>query len=332
MIVLSYDELRSLYREFLHSQNISKLTINTAYTDTFYLWRKGSKDLFWNAVTATDFENEAKNSLIQALSENSTGNVKSLVNSYLSHLRRFRLFLASDGTAEPLTSKQENAANRTYTRKKKKDVDVPDPSIELVEFYLTNWKRLENYHLQEDALNKLFFELCPKNTDVIDVLLKASTLNDFYSTNIFSIYPVAKHICALDIDARLKAGDVTLVRDIQYITIGDTEKNFYSFATKYCSHHNPLDYPIYDSYVDEVLRYFKNRDSFSDFQDGDLKDYVKFKGILIDFRAFYGLDKFNLKQIDKYVWQLGKDYFPKNYGKKKEEINSYEDSLFPEIP
>jgi len=317
MKVLSYDELRALYKNFLSSQYSSTASINTAYVDTFYLWRKGSKDLFWNTVTATDFENEAKNSLIKALSENSTGNVKSLVNSYLSHLRRFRLLLASDGAAERSTPKHENTANRTYTRKKRMDVDVPDPSIEQVEFYLAKWDGLENYHLQEDALNKLFFELCPKNTDIIDVLLKASTLNDFYSTNIFSIYPVAKHICALDIDARLKAGDVTLVGDIQYVPIGDTEKNFYSFATKYCSHHNPLDYPIYDSYVDEVLRYFRNRDSFSDFQDGDLKDYVKFKGILIDFRAFYGLDKFSLKQIDQYVWQLGKDYFPKNYGKKK---------------
>lgn len=53
------------------------------------------KDLFWNAVTATDFENEAKNSLLKALSEYSTGNVNSLVSGYLSHLRRFRLFLAS---------------------------------------------------------------------------------------------------------------------------------------------------------------------------------------------------------------------------------------------
>ena len=87
MKALSYDEMRSLYREFLHSQNISKLTINTAYVDTFYLWRKGSKDLFWNAVTDTDFENIARNELIKALSENSTGNAKSLANSYLSHLR-----------------------------------------------------------------------------------------------------------------------------------------------------------------------------------------------------------------------------------------------------
>jgi len=268
-------------------------------------------------VTAADFENVAKDSLIKTLSENSTGNVTSLVNSYLSHLRRFRVFLASDGPAELSTSMQENKADRNFTSSKKMDVDVPAPSIEQVEFYLAKWEGLENYRLQEDALNKLFLEPCPKNTDVIDVLLKASTLNDFYSTNIFSIYPVAKHICDLDIDARLKAGDVTLVRDIQYVMIGDTEKNFYSFATKYCSHHNPLDYPIYDSYVDEVLRYFRDRDHFSDFQDSDLKDYMKLKGILIDFRTFYGLDTFNLKQIDQYAWQLGKDYFPKNYGKRK---------------
>lgn len=314
---LSYEELRALYRSFLHSQNISKLTINTAYADTFYLWRKGSKDLFWNAVTATDFENEARNALIKALSENSTGNVKSLISSYLSHLRRFRLFLASDGTAEPVAPKQEKTAKPARISKKKAAVDVPDPSIDQVEFYLEKWDGLENYHLQEDALNKLFFKLCPKNADVTDILLKASTLNNFYSTNIFSIYPVAKHICSLDIDSRLKAGDATLVREIQYVAIGETLKNFYSFASKYCSHHNPLDYPIYDSFVDEILRYFRNRDGFAEFQDGDLKDYVKFKSILIDFRTFYGLDKYNLKQIDQYVWQLGKEYFPKNYGKKK---------------
>jgi len=229
---LSYEELRALYRSFLHSQNISKLTINTAYADTFYLWRKESKELFWNAVTATDFENEARNALIKALSENSTGNVKSLIGSYLSHLRRFRLFLASDGTAEPVGLKQEQTTNQASTRKKKMDVAVPNPSIEQVEFYLEKWDGLENYRLQEEALNKLFLELCPRNADISDVLLKASTLNNFYSTNIFSIYPVAKHICSLDIDSRLKAGDVTLVRDIQYLTISDTQKNFLLLCLK----------------------------------------------------------------------------------------------------
>lgn len=35
-------------------------------------------------------------------------------------------------------------------------INVPKPSSEQVEFYLRAWDELENYHLQEDALDKLF--------------------------------------------------------------------------------------------------------------------------------------------------------------------------------
>ena len=52
------------------------------------------------------------------------------------------------------------------------------------------------------------------------------------------------------------------------------------------------------------------------FADGDLKNYVLFKGALIDFRTFYRLEEYNLKLLDKYLWLVGKDYFPKKYGKK----------------
>lgn len=126
---------------------------------------------------------------------------------------------------------------------------------------------------------------------------------------------MAKHIQSLHIDERLKAGDTTLVGDIQHLTINGIEKNFYSFATKYCSHHNPLEYPIYDSYVDRVLRHYRDQDGFAEFKNEELKDYARFKELLIQFREFYGLQEYDLKQIDKYIWQLGKDYFPKNYGK-----------------
>ena len=108
-----------------------------------------------------------------------------------------------------------------------------------------------------------------------------------------------------------------MVGDIQRVVINDAEINFYSFATKYCSHHNPLEYPIYDSYVEKVLKYFRDLDGFAEFKNVDLKNYIRFKGILIDFRRFYHLEQFNLKEIDKYIWQLGKTYFPKNFGKKK---------------
>ena len=218
--------------------------------------------------------------------------------------------IGNESTVVPAQKKKEAPARRTAG-----SIPVPAPSAEQVEYYLQRWDSLERYSLHENALDKLFFKLAPKNTDISDILLKASTLNDFYSTNIFLIYPVAKHIHSLDIDDRLKAGDVTLVSEIQHATINGREHNFYSFATKYCSHHNPLDYPIYDSYVDQVLRFFRDKDGFSEFANADLKNYVRFKGVLIDFRLFYGLGKYNLKEIDKYIWQLGKEYFPRNYGK-----------------
>ena len=47
-----------------------------------------------------------------------------------------------------------------------------------------------------------------------------------------------------------------------------------------------------------------------------LKNYSQFKNILIQFKKFYGIDEYNLKDIDRYIWQLGKEYFPKNYKKK----------------
>lgn len=311
---MSLDEVRVLYKDYLNNQNLSANTINTSSVDAFYLWRRGSSNLFWTIILSSDFESIAKNELLKALQEHSKGNASTLVNAYMAHLRRFRRFLDCDNTLEITPIKSERATTQRNNRAQR---CVPTPSESVVEEYLAKWDTLENYQLQESALNKLFFELCPENKEIEDVLLKASTLNDFYSTNIFSIYPVAKHICDLNIDERLKNGDVTLVGDIQKIVIGKIVKNFYSFATKYCSHHNALDYPIYDSYVDEVLRHFRKRDQFFDFSDVDLKNYEKFKSILIEFRKFYGLEKYNLKQIDQYIWQLGKIYFPKNYKKKK---------------
>lgn len=188
----------------------------------------------------------------------------------------------------------------------------PKPSVSEVNKYLNEWKNLEGYTSQERALNKLFLELLPGNSEITDILLKASCLNDFYSTRIFAIYPVAKRILSIkDLDKRLKSGDINLVSELEKVKIGDKKRYFYSFATKYCSHHNPIAFPIYDSYVEKVLVYFNKVDKFSSFKIKDLKDYRKFKGILLDFQKYYKLERFNLKEIDRYLWLLGKEFFPK---------------------
>lgn len=200
-----------------------------------------------------------------------------------------------------------------YNRRQKSDIVISKPSAIEVEKYLKSWKNLKNYQLQEDALDKLFFELLPSNEEISDILLKVATLNDFYSTNIFSVYPVAEHILSLKIDERLRQGDVTLVNEIQNVTINGVTRKFYSFSTKYCSHHNPNEYPIYDSHVEKVLKYFRKTDKFFNLKNADLKDYQEFKNIIIAFREYYGLEEFNLKEIDQYLWQLGKEYFPNKY-------------------
>lgn len=191
---------------------------------------------------------------------------------------------------------------------------IKKPSKTEVKKYLKLWDSLENYILQESSLRKLFIKTYPLNDDLDDVLIKVCALNDFYSTNIFSPFTIAKHIVSLKIDNLLKENNLQIVNKIAKVKMsGGKVKNFYSFATKYCNHHKPEVYPIYDSYLEKILLYFKKKDKFSSFFQKDLKMYPKYKSVLIDFKKFYKLESFNFKQLDRYLWQLGKKYFLKKY-------------------
>ena len=193
-------------------------------------------------------------------------------------------------------------------------IDIPRPNKQIMKDYLIKWDNLEDHYIwQQSSLDRLFHKDYKYNKDLNEILIKCSCLNDFYSTNIFLIYPVAKNIFDLKIDKRLKDGDPSLVNDIAKVNISGKEKTFYSFASKYCSHHNSIEFPIYDYFVDRMLVYFQKKDKFSNFKKDDLKDYIKFKNILNDFKKFYDIDEFNLRDIDKYLWIAGKEYFPKKY-------------------
>lgn len=93
---LSYDNMRKMYKAYLRNQGLGKNTINSVSGDTFYLWNNVGHDEFWRVVASDDFENVGREALLNTLSENSSGNVTSLVNSYLSSLRRFRNYVYSE--------------------------------------------------------------------------------------------------------------------------------------------------------------------------------------------------------------------------------------------
>ena len=312
---LPFEEIRDMYTEYLKTQNLSPLTVQTSRSDAFYLLRYDKSLDFWEMIQSDDFEEIAFNRLQTVLRERSKGNTLANIGSYMAHLRRFRRFLYSD--SKPSQPISEAKPRKERVSRKKGYPEVPSPTPQDVIDYQLSWDAKDTYREQERALNRLFFTLAPGNKDLADILLKVTTLNQFYSTNIFSIYPVAEHIQSLQIDNRLASGDCTLVDDIQVVHLKESTKHFYSFASKYCSHHNPEAFPIYDSYVDEVLRYFRDVDGFATFRASELKNYSRFKEILIKFQSFYGLEQFTLKEIDKYIWQLAKKYFPKTYNKSK---------------
>ena len=179
------------------------------------------------------------------------------------------------------------------------------PFAKDADWFLDYWKNDKKYSEHERSLNKLFGQLCPNNDNIEDILIKCSALNDFYSTNIFDVHKLAEHILRLDIDERLRSGDDSLVEDIA--NVEEMDRCYFSFATKYCSHHQPEEYAIYDSYVEKVLLSLNRRETFTNHKN--LKDYPSFMFALDDFKSHFGLLNYTKKEIDMYLWQLGKWYF-----------------------
>ncbi len=191
----------------------------------------------------------------------------------------------------------------------KLNISIPRPCKEEVDKYLKNWDENEEFVKQDFCLNALFKTQYPKNNNIYEILTKVTMLNVFYGTNIFKTYPVAKHILEMNIDKKLTSNDDSIIDDISKIEINGKKVRLYSFATKYCSFHNPEAYPIYDSFVEKVLNYFRCKDHFADFKIQDLKNYSTFKEIVNKFVNFYNLEEYSVKDIDRYLWQVGKEYF-----------------------
>jgi hypothetical protein len=160
--------------------------------------------------------------------------------------------------------------------------------------------------LTEQALTELFRQY-PQNNDARHVLIKVVAVNALYYTNIYALQAVASHIHLnhSEIDAALAAGSPDIVDKIAKIKVSGKIYNFFSFATKFCSWHNPLAYPIYDSHVDHYLWTLQKQDHFKGFLHPQLWDYPKFLEIMIAFKQTHGLTDFSFKEVDKFLFLEG---------------------------
>jgi hypothetical protein len=156
--------------------------------------------------------------------------------------------------------------------------------------------------LTEQALAELLRQY-PNNTDLRHVLLKVVAVNSLEHTHIFALEAVARHILSdiPELDRDLAAGSPDAVHKIAKVDIQGKHYNLYSFATKYCSRHNPTAYPIYDQRIEHYLCQVQQLDRFSPFSHGDICNYPKFLAVMNSFRDFHGLGSFSFAEIGKFM-------------------------------
>lgn len=153
--------------------------------------------------------------------------------------------------------------------------------------------------LAEDALAFLF-QAYPNNTEPIQVMLKVTALDRLYNTNVPDLIAMAEHIVGLGgLDPMLESGDP---RAVDLIRTGG-RRNEYSFATKYCSWHQPDKYAIFDSNVEWCLYTY----GFCSSEAKELRDYQHFLKVLADFRHKFGLAAFSPKELDKFLHLKGRE-------------------------
>ena len=178
---------------------------------------------------------------------------------------------------------------------------LAEPTPKYVAKRIAEFDSNPRYHGAESTVG-LVFRQWPRNSVYEQVLAKVVVPNRLYSTNIYDPYTVAQHIIDIKIDERLTAGDLKLVNDVADVTFADKHKTLLSFATKYCSWHQPGHYQIYDGNVDWLLCAYRRKFAFADFKRYELREYPRFHAIVDALRDRFRLRAFNRKRIDKFLW------------------------------
>lgn len=157
--------------------------------------------------------------------------------------------------------------------------------------------------MTEEVLRQLR-EAFPLNTDPAQVLIKIIALNRLYSARVRDKdqEELARHIVKRNLDPMMEKGAQDAVR---LIWDSPCSQQYYSFATKFCSWHNPDAYPIFDRNVVEALWAYRVRDGFAKFTKNGLYDYEKLIATENAFSARYGLESFNFNALDKFLWRIG---------------------------
>ena len=166
-----------------------------------------------------------------------------------------------------------------------------------------------------DSLTKLFNSL-KDETNKYEVSIKVAALNQIYSTAIQYIAPVVFQICE-NIDNNHKMLSITqyseMVDKIATATwVSPTTGKKHtrcnlSFSSKYIHFLSGRKLPIYDSYIWIVMIGYLNQKNEPKLSFSPPKTYQEFYSVFLGFKKDFSLDDCSNYDLDKYLWQYGKN-------------------------
>jgi hypothetical protein len=146
------------------------------------------------------------------------------------------------------------------------------------------------------------FKKYPFNTSADDIHVKLSSINDTDISNNALMEDTIKHILNLNVDDRIKRGDLSVVEDIAHIKTDGKLFYLLHFASVYCNFHRPELFPIYsEQHITFYKKYIKENKLPLDPEK--INTYAVFAKALDDLVNRLGLSgKMNYLHLRKFGW------------------------------
>ena len=199
-------------------------------------------------------------------------------------------------------------------------IDLIDPSEEDCVKYNQLWDEYnaKGKFSREKVLDKAFLKKHKSHKDPFGMYVKCVLLDKFYSTNVKHIDKLVEHYIELEttrstrgksyFKQQIKSKNIKFVDELKVVKVNEDDvKNLLSFSSKYCRRYAPLDFPIYDTIVRDLLKYYLYKTNFwggeppKDWED----NYEQYKQVVDKFIETYPFVK-NYMIFDRYLWALGK--------------------------
>ncbi|MFZ2726382.1 MAG: hypothetical protein WAX77_09040 [Methylococcaceae bacterium] len=165
-----------------------------------------------------------------------------------------------------------------------------------------------------EGLSKLF-KCMNDESNRFEVSIKVAALNQLYSTAIQYIPPVVeKIVTSIPKKSNYEEQDfVKLIDSISTITWDSDRKgkeysrNNLSFASKYVHFLSERKTPIYDSHIWIVMIGYLIQERNNKYSFAPPKNYESFYKFFKEFKEFFNLQEKSNYEIDKFLWQYGKN-------------------------